>query len=69
MKRQEWLQLRAAGDQEIRERLAEARREHFNLRFQQGTRRLENPALMRMVRKDIARLLTLLAEREQAETR
>ena len=66
MKRQEWQMLCQSGTEEIRRRLTEARREHFNLRFQQGTRRLENPARLRQARKDVARLLTLIRQRERA---
>jgi len=47
--------------------LAEARRELFNLRFQQATRQLDNPARIKHVRKRIARILTILRERELAE--
>lgn len=47
--------------------LAEARREYFNLRFQQATRQLDNPARIKQVRKRIARILTILRERELAE--
>jgi large subunit ribosomal protein L29 len=52
---------------EILDRLAEARRELFNLRFQLATGQLDNTARMGEVRKDIARLLTVLRDREIAE--
>ena len=52
---------------ELIDRLAEARRELFNLRFQLATGQLDNTARMGLVRKDIARVLTVLRDREIAE--
>ena len=51
---------------ELVDRLAEARRELFNLRFQLATGQLDHTARMGQVRKDIARTLTVLREREIA---
>ena len=51
---------------ELVDRLAEARRELFNLRFQLATGQLDNTARMGRVRKDIARTLMVLREREIA---
>jgi large subunit ribosomal protein L29 len=56
--------LRALGDSELVERLGEARAELFNLRFQNATGRLENSARLRDLRKEVARINTLLRERE-----
>jgi large subunit ribosomal protein L29 len=56
--------LRALGDTELVERLGEARSELFNLRFQNATGRLENSARLRDLRKEVARIHTLLRERE-----
>ena len=56
--------LRALGDTELVERLDEARAELFNLRFQNATGRLENSARLRDLRKEVARINTLLRERE-----
>jgi large subunit ribosomal protein L29 len=56
--------LRALGDSELVERLDEARAELFNLRFQNATGRLENSARLRDLRKEVARIHTLLRERE-----
>ena len=56
--------LRALGDSELVERLDEARTELFNLRFQNATGRLENSARLRYLRKEVARIHTLLRERE-----
>ena len=44
---------------EITQKLAEAREELFNLRFQHATGALENTARIREVRRDVARLLTV----------
>lgn len=59
-------ELRDLGDAELVERLAEAKEEHFNLRFQHATGQLENTARLAQVKKEIARLHTLLREREIA---
>jgi large subunit ribosomal protein L29 len=56
--------LRALGDSELVERLDETRAELFNLRFQNATGRLENSARLRDLRKEVARIHTLLRERE-----
>jgi large subunit ribosomal protein L29 len=56
--------LRALGDAELVDRLDEARTELFNLRFQNATGRLENSARLRDLRKEVARIHTLLRERE-----
>ncbi len=55
------------SDDELVDRLAESRRELFNLRFQLATGQLDNTARMGEVRKDIARLLTVLRDREIAQ--
>ncbi len=59
-------ELRQLGDNELVERLGETRRELFNLRFQLATGQLDDSARLREVRKDIARLATLVREREIA---
>jgi large subunit ribosomal protein L29 len=59
-------ELRGLGDAELVGRLAEARRELFNLRFQLATGQLDNSSRLSEVRKDIARLSTFLREREIA---
>ncbi len=59
-------ELRQLGDTELVERLTETRREQFNLRFQLATGQLDDSARLREVRKDIARLATLVREREIA---
>ena len=57
-------ELREADESELENRLAEAKQELFNLRFQIVTGQLDNSARLRMVRRDIARILTVLRERE-----
>jgi large subunit ribosomal protein L29 len=53
-------------DDELREALAEAKAERFNLRFQLATNQLDNHARIKDVKGDIARILTVLRERELA---
>ncbi|WP_119066865.1 50S ribosomal protein L29 [Rubrobacter indicoceani] len=50
---------------EIEKRLADTRRELFNLRFQHATGQLENTGQIKEVRKNIARLLTVLNRKQQ----
>lgn len=56
----------ALGDEELVHRLSDARKELFNLRFQFATGQLDSPARLSQVRRDIARMLTVLREREIA---
>jgi large subunit ribosomal protein L29 len=58
--------LRDVSDAELFTKLAEAKEELFNLRFQHVTGQLENSARLRVVRKQIARVNTELREREIA---
>jgi large subunit ribosomal protein L29 len=57
-------ELREADETELETRLAEAKQELFNLRFQIVTGQLDNSARIRTVRRDIARILTVLREKE-----
>ena len=59
-------ELRELNDTELEHRLGEAKEELFNLRFQNATGQLDNSARLGQVRKDIARVETLLREREIA---
>ena len=59
-------ELREMKDDELREALAEAKAERFNLRFQLATNQLDNHARIKDVKGDIARILTVLRERELA---
>jgi len=47
----------------LQEQLEKDRQELFNLRFQAATQQLDNPRRVREVRKNVARILTLLSER------
>ena len=57
--------LRAKGDDELRSELLEMRREAFNLRMQKGIGQLSRSSQIKSLRRDIARLKTVLAERKQ----
>jgi large subunit ribosomal protein L29 len=56
--------IRALGDEEIVTRLREAKEELFNLRFQVATGQLDNNQRLQTIRRDIARIYTVLRERE-----
>ena len=60
---------RAMTDAQLGDAINEAYREVFNLQFQSGTRQLQNPMAMRQARKQVARLRTILRERQLAEAR
>ena len=60
--------IRDWDDVEIRARLGELREEKFRLRFRMGTMELENPKMLQHIRRDVARLNTILRERELSET-
>ncbi|MHB1169930.1 MAG: 50S ribosomal protein L29 [Longimicrobiales bacterium] len=49
---------------EIQDRITDAREELFRLRFRSATQQLENPSLIKALRRDIARMRTVLRERE-----
>jgi large subunit ribosomal protein L29 len=51
-------------DDELAEKLADTRKELFNLRFQSTTGALENPARIKLAKREIARILTVQNERE-----
>ncbi len=58
--------VRAQSPDELNDELLSLKKEQFNLRFQQATGQLENTARARQVRRDIARIKTVLAERARA---
>ncbi|HZA26033.1 MAG TPA: 50S ribosomal protein L29 [Actinomycetota bacterium] len=60
-------ELRDLPDDELHSRVDAAKEELFNLRFQLATGQLDNPMRIKQVRHDLARLLTLLRERELQE--
>ena len=59
-------ELRELDDDELEERLGEYRKELLNLRFQLATGQLDNAARVGQVRRDVARVMTLLRDREIA---
>lgn len=61
--------VRELDDAELNHRLGELKLEQFRLRFRSATMELENPRLLRTVRRDIARIKTILHERSQERDR
>ena len=59
-------ELRDLPYEELREKMAEAKEELFNLRFQLATNQLDNTARLREVRRDVARIAGLMREQEIA---
>ena len=59
-------ELRDLSADEIRERIKQAAEERFRLRFRSAMMELDNPALLRTLRKDIARMKTVLTEMGEA---
>lgn len=59
-------EFRQLGDEDLVSRLAEVKQELFNLRFQSATGQLDDNSRLRILRKDVARINTLLREREIA---
>lgn len=57
-------QLRNLTDAELKQRLQEARQELLNLRFRKATKQLDNTSRVRVVRRNIARIETVMRERE-----
>ncbi len=56
-------ELRGMSAAELNKKLAELKEELFNLRFQHAINQLENPGRIEAVKRDIARVLTVLAEK------
>lgn len=59
-------EIRDLTDDQIQRRIRELREETFRLRFRSATMELENPNIFKQIRKDIARMKTILRERELA---
>jgi large subunit ribosomal protein L29 len=59
-------EIRDMSDGDIHGRLAELEEERFRLKFRSATEPLENPLRLRTIRRDIARLKTILRERQLA---
>jgi large subunit ribosomal protein L29 len=58
--------LRKMNDEELRKELVELRREQFNLRMQRATGQLGTPGRFREVRRDIARIETVMVEKSRS---
>jgi large subunit ribosomal protein L29 len=58
-------ELRALTMDELKKKEQDLRKELFNLRFQQATGEIENPLRMYAVKKDIARVLTMMTEKSR----
>jgi large subunit ribosomal protein L29 len=56
-------ELRDKTPDQLREELSNRKKEAFNLRFQQATGQLENTARMRSVKRDVARVRTVLTQK------
>ena len=59
--------LRSKSSDQLRDQLKQLKKEQFNLRFQQATGQLEKTARVKEVRREIARVKTLLAEQAKTE--
>ena len=57
-------EIRELSVEDVRARIAELEEERFRLRFRSATEPLDDPLRLRWIRKDIARLKTILRERE-----
>jgi len=53
--------------EELKQKEQELRKELFNLRFQKATGEIQNPMRIKAVRKDIARILTIITEKQKEE--
>jgi len=60
-------EIRELSTEEINKKLVEMKQELFNLRFQQATGSLEKPSRIRELRHTVARMKTVLKEREMSE--
>jgi large subunit ribosomal protein L29 len=61
--------LRAETNEQLEDKLLQLKKEQFNLRFQKATGQLEGTARIGVVRKDIARIKSVLHERQSAQDR
>ena len=57
--------VRAKTEDELKDQLVALKKEQFNLRFQRASGQMENTARVRQVRRDIARIQTILREKTQ----
>ena len=61
--------VRAKTGDQLKDDLADLKKEQFNLRFRRASGQLENTARVRVVRRDIARIKTILAEQASGKTK
>jgi large subunit ribosomal protein L29 len=59
-------EIREKSDQELKDVLVELRKEQFGLRMQRGTGQVANPARFKDIRRDVARINTIIAQRVTA---
>lgn len=59
--------VRSKTADELKDQLVDLKKEQFNLRFQRATQQLEKPAQVKKVRRDIARIKTILGEKNAAK--
>ena len=59
--------VRSKTADELKDQLVDLKKEQFNLRFQRATQQLEKPTEVKKVRRDIARIKTILAEKNAAK--
>jgi large subunit ribosomal protein L29 len=63
------IELRDLSDDELVDRLKDRRQELFNLRFQSVTGALENSSRLKLTKREIARILTVVTEREMTKAK
>jgi large subunit ribosomal protein L29 len=59
--------VRSKTADELKDQLVDLKKEQFNLRFQRATQQLEKPTQVKKVRRDIARIKTILGEKNAAK--
>lgn len=62
-------EVRALTPDQLSEELEKLKKEQFNLRFQQATGQMENTSRVRQIRRDIARIQTIAAQKQAAEVK
>jgi large subunit ribosomal protein L29 len=59
--------VRSKTADELKDQLVDLKKEQFNLRFQRATQQLEKPARVKEVRRDVARIKTILGQKNAAK--
>ena len=67
MKTKEFNELKGLAPEELKKKELELREELFNLQMQRGTSQLENPKRIQSVKKDVARIQTIIREQKNQE--